>query len=83
MEKSRQVNKPRKCVETFRVNILLKGLCAEWAREIKELGLVTSNHDLVNQAVTTLYEKITDERLKIARLRALEKAEKAEENNNV
>jgi len=80
MEKPCQVNKPKKRIETLRVNILLKGICAEWAKEIKELGLATSNHDLVNQAVKVLYENITNERLKIARLKALEKAEG---NNNV
>jgi len=80
MEKPCQVNKSKKHIETLRVNIQLKGICAEWAKEIKELGLATSNHDLVNQAVRALYENITNERLKIARLKALEKAEG---NNNV
>jgi hypothetical protein len=75
MEEARQVNKREKHIETLRVNILLKGIYAKWAKEIKELGLAISNHDLVNQAVKALYENITNERLKIAKLRALEKAE--------
>lgn len=59
----------------LRVNITLTGSYGRWAKEIKELGLVTSNHDLVNQAIKALYRDLTNERLKIARLKALEKAE--------
>jgi hypothetical protein len=79
MEKAHQV-KREKDTETLRVNICLKGITAKWAKEIKDLGLATSNHDLVNQAVKALYQNITNDRLKIARLKALETAE---ENNNV
>jgi hypothetical protein len=56
-------------------NITLKGLYAKWAREIKEHGLATSNHDLVNQAIKALYVSITNERLKIAKLKTLERSE--------
>ncbi len=59
--------------ETLRINITIRGMYAQWALEIKELGLVTSNHDLVNQAIKALYTNLTQERLKIARVKALER----------
>jgi hypothetical protein len=59
---------------SLRVNITLKGVIAKWALEIKKSGLATSNHDLVNQAIKALYARITNERLKIARLKTLENA---------
>lgn len=60
--------------ESLRINITLRGLYARWAIEIKELGLATSNHDLVNQGIKVLHTNLTEERLKIARLKTLEKA---------
>jgi hypothetical protein len=66
--------------ETLRINIMLKGLYAAWAKEIKDCGLATSNHDLVNQAIKMLYMSLTDERLKIAKLKAMEKAQESESN---
>jgi hypothetical protein len=53
-----------------------------WYLEVRadRIAGATSNHDLVNQAIKALHVQLTNERLKIARLRALETAE---ENNNV
>jgi len=80
MEKTKTTHKENRHKETLRINITLKGSYARWAREIKEQGLTTSNHDLVNQAIKALYMLLADERLKIARLKALEKAEEEDEN---
>ena len=64
--------------DSLRVNITLYAQIANWAREIKALGLAKSNSDLVSQAIRCFYNKIVDERLKVARLKALEKAVKEE-----
>jgi hypothetical protein len=72
MEKVNNIEK--KETETVRINITLRGLYAKWALEIKALGLATSNHDLVNQGIKVLHTNLTEERLKIARLKTLEKA---------
>jgi hypothetical protein len=70
-----KVNKTeKKETETVRINITLRGLYAKWALEIKALGLATSYHDLINLAMKALYTELTEERLKIARLKAVEKA---------
>jgi hypothetical protein len=55
-------------------DVFTSTLYAKWARGIKEQGLATSNHDLVNQAIRALYNHIVNERLKVARLQTLEKA---------
>ena len=65
---------PLKKQESLRINITLHGQVVSWARELKSLGLVRSNADLVCQAVACLHNKIVEERLKEARLKALEKA---------
>jgi len=72
MQKKERTSRTKKAGENLRINISLKGLYAKWAKEVKESGLATSNHDLVNQAIKALYMQIADERLKIARLKALE-----------
>lgn len=53
---------------------------AAQARELKQLGFVRSNADLVSQAVNVLYQQVIDQRLKTFRLKALERVE--EENGS-
>ena len=74
MQEVKKTGKPAKTQETLRINITVEGLYAKWAKEIKEQGLATSNHDLVNQAIKALYNHVINERLKVARLQTLEKA---------
>lgn len=80
MKMKEKVPRTGEAKDTLRINVTISGLCSIWAKEIKEAGLATSNHDLVNQAIKALYIQFTNERLKIARLRTLETAE---ENNDV
>jgi len=68
----------RKGTESLRVNVTIRGQPAVQARELKEIGAVRNNADLVCQAIAALYQRVLDERLKTLRLRALEKAEENE-----
>ena len=65
--------------ESLRINLTLHGQPAIQAKELKQLGFVRNNADLVNQAVTVLYQQVIDQRLKALRLKTLERDE--EDNN--
>ena len=41
--------------------------------ELRQAGFVQNNGDLLRQAISTLYQKFVDERLKVMRLKALER----------
>jgi len=45
----------------------------EQATELRQAGSVRNNADLVGQAISALYQRIVKERLKILRLKTLEK----------
>ena len=64
--------------DDLRINLTLHGRIASWAREIKSPGIARSNSDLVYQAIACFYDKIVDARLKVARLKTLEKAAEEE-----
>jgi hypothetical protein len=62
----------------LRLNITIYGQPAVWAKELKEEGIVRNNADLICQAVSALYQRFVDERLKILRLKTLERTEEDE-----
>jgi pheromone shutdown protein TraB len=65
--------KKAKCDDSLRINITLHGQPAIQARELRQAGFVQNNGDLLRQAISTLYQKFVDERLKVMRLKALER----------
>jgi len=58
--------------DSLRVNMTLWHETATMAKELKSLGIARSTADLVNQAIRLLFQKVADERLKVARMRILE-----------
>jgi len=61
--------------DNLRINITLYGQPATRAKELKQLGFVRNNADLLCQAISTLYQRSVDERLKVLRLKTLERTE--------
>jgi len=61
--------------DNLRINVTLYGQPATQAKELKQSGFVRNNADLLCQAISTLYQRFIDERLKALRLKTLERAE--------
>jgi len=59
--------------DSLRVNITIHGQPATQAKELKQTGFVRNNADLLCQAISTLYQRFVDERMKILRLKTLER----------
>jgi len=57
------------------INVTIHGQPAVEARELEQAGAVRNNADLVCQAISALYQRMVEERLKILRLKTLEKTE--------
>jgi hypothetical protein len=77
-EKPTKKNKRTKTGDNLRINITLYGQPATQAKELKQSGFVRNNADLLCQAISTLYQRFIDERLKVLRLKALEGNEEDE-----
>jgi hypothetical protein len=75
LEISIKKHKETKTGDNLRVNITLYGQPATQAKELKQLGFVRNNADLLCQAISTLYQRFVDERLKVLRLKTLERTE--------
>lgn len=61
--------------QSLRINITIFGEPVSQAKELKQLGFVRSNSDLVIQGINTFYQQVVDQRLKTLRLKTLEKKE--------
>jgi len=68
----------KKNKDRLRINVTIRGQPAAQARELKQSGAVRNNADLVCQAISALYQRTVDERLKTLRLKAFEKTEESE-----
>lgn len=64
---------------SLRLNTTVYGQPAVWAKELKDEGVIRNNADLICQAISALYERFVNERLKILRLKTLE--ENKEDND--
>lgn len=73
LEKSIKKLKKTKTGDNLRINITLYGQPATQAKELKQSGFVRNNADLLCQAISTLYQRFVDERLKVLRLKTLER----------
>jgi hypothetical protein len=73
LEKSIKKHKETKTSDNLRINITLYGQPATQAKELKQSGFVRNNADLLCQAISTLYQRFVDERLKVLRLKTLER----------
>jgi hypothetical protein len=73
LEKSIKKQKKTKTGDNLRINITLYGQPATQAKELKQSGFVRNNADLLCQAISTLYQRFVDERLKVLRLKTLER----------
>lgn len=73
LEKSIKKHKETKTGDNLRINITLYGQPATQAKELKQSGFVRNNADLLCQAISTLYQRFVDERLKVLRLKTLER----------
>ena len=73
LEKSIKKHKETKTSDNLRINITLYGQPATRAKELKQSGFVRNNADLLCQAISTLYQRFVDERLKVLRLKTLER----------
>jgi hypothetical protein len=73
LEKSIKKRKETKTSDNLRINITLYGQPATQAKELKQSGFVRNNADLLCQAISTLYQRFVDERLKVLRLKTLER----------
>jgi hypothetical protein len=63
---------------SLRLNTTVYGQPAVWAKELKDEGVIRNNSDLISQAISALYQRFVDERLKILRLKTLERTEEDE-----
>lgn len=59
--------------DSLRINVTIHGQPVIEAQELKKTGIVRNNADLVRQGIIALYQRTVEERLKIMRLKALEK----------
>jgi Arc/MetJ-type ribon-helix-helix transcriptional regulator len=61
--------------QRVRINTVVMGEPAAWLNEWKRRGLVTSYTDAIVQALRALNEKITEQDLKSAQLRNIERTD--------
>lgn len=60
--------KPAKNEPRVRINMVVEGEPAEWLKEWKKRGLVSSYTDAVIQSLRAFNEKITEQDLKLVQL---------------